>query len=1170
MSSGGAGRSVSARVRGLSGVAAAAALTALAAAAPAANATPVTPNSAPGSYTAATPQLATITNGTNAAPWNLWQGDQGFTLSWGSGNPTGSSAGSVLPVYVPGGPTVNGTDPNVSVVPGALSGTDGDGDFPYSSGVAGTPGPLPGYCGTGDWTAETAATSTSRQPNGLTLPMAPEYFPHVVANSDGTLTGYFDYRPKDADEAVLAATSTDGGKSWTYDGEALEQNQGFCPSANTNDDGQGHPNVVSISSGRTTSSTLYTLQRPAGDNVGVGLLANNLTTAGATESNPLGDLPSSQPVGVDPDSFATAAATITTGGNTTVGVQSIGTANSPEQLMTGGFVDLTADPTPDAADVFICTVNPSDASPELDDCSANGASSTINVATGDLIEQVLGYIGGKSSYTGSGIAAIDASTAQTTTGDGGTADLYVWPSPNSPTAIGFTDPLSGETLNTNAPNRIYVNGTAVYCSQSNNNPTTKLEDCTTAPGVSAFTPTLGAPVTADPIIPAGTQVTNGLVSPDGIVGTLPKYPGAPSGSTIVMYTEKELDYYVAGEAPSAANFGVSGSDASFPIPFQAYAYMSDDLSQYLTQGANGYGLSQPVTFNMGDDATTGPNVDTFVPVTCTGLTDSAGDGGGNGYASVTAGADDELTGCTVPTQFEGDPYDKNSMIAAPDAALISPQTLGLSGEGSSSNAAKLFDNNEDYEVLRVAYTTDGVNFSDAGLANNGIISGNNTAATGYNDITNPITKVDPPNGLNQYTPGQVDSTEMRWPGAAGTIIDYPNGTIGMFMSGAWAGDGDSDAFNQIYYTSSTDGQHWTEPVDVVSTDYTFSALNDLQSEPSAGLGISGYYSGRAYDPTVFQNTNGSLEMLFAGYSTPKPLVTTGSVLGTGATQWTVGPDAPAAYRNILVTNLTAQPQALQLSAPGTGTVGSTGTISVTGGGSSADVTLSVDPSSTGGCTLTGVNDGSATTTATVNYNAAGTCVIDANQAGDSVYAAAAQVQQTIALSPGAQQGGGGSNQQQGNGGSNQQQGGSGGNQQQGGGGAVTTTTSTTTTPTTTTPATTTPATTTPTATTTRSTKSSSKTKVTTAHKTLTVGQKPKLTVTVTSSKKATGTVKVYDGKKLLKTVKYDGRKLTVMLSAPKVGTHHLTIDYLGSSKVRASHATLTIKVEKQSTRSKKK
>ena len=65
--------------------------------------------------------------------------------------------------------------------------------------------------------------------------------------------------------------------------------------------------------------------------------------------------------------------------------------------------------------------------------------------------------------------------------------------------------------------------------------------------------------------------------------------------------------------------------------------------------------------------------------------------------------------------------------------------------------------------------------------------------------------------------------EMRWVGSAGSIITNPDGSYGLFLSGAWAADGDSDAFNQIFYSSSTDGEHWTDPVSVVSTDYTFSA-----------------------------------------------------------------------------------------------------------------------------------------------------------------------------------------------------------------------------------------------------------------------------------------------------------------------------------------------------------
>ena len=199
---------------------------------------------------------------------------------WGAGETSVASLapgspGSVLPTYTPGGATVDG-EPNVAVYPGSDSSTDGD--SPYPAGVVGTPGTLDGYCGSGDATTE-AQGAPVRQPAGTTLPLAPAYFPHIVRNSDGSLTGYFDYRPKDADEEIVAGTSTDNGKTWTYDSQALEQNQGYCPTGDTTDDGEGHPNVISVG-GKTN---LYTLPRAAGDNVGVGMLVHTITP---TASNP--------------------------------------------------------------------------------------------------------------------------------------------------------------------------------------------------------------------------------------------------------------------------------------------------------------------------------------------------------------------------------------------------------------------------------------------------------------------------------------------------------------------------------------------------------------------------------------------------------------------------------------------------------------------------------------------------------------------------------------------------------------------------------------------------------------------------------------------------------------------------------------------------------------------
>jgi hypothetical protein len=96
--------------------------------------------------------------------------------------------------------------------------------------------------------------------------------------------------------------------------------------------------------------------------------------------------------------------------------------------------------------------------------------------------------------------------------------------------------------------------------------------------------------------------------------------------------------------------------------------------------------------------------------------------------------------------------------------------------------------------------------------------------------------------------------------------------------------------------------------------------------------------------------------------------------------------APQVQQTITVTG---KPQSISFTAPSSGTVGDDpATLSATAG-SGLPVVLSVDSSSgTGVCTVSG---------STVTYASAGSCVIDANQAGNGTYAAAPQVQQTIAV-----------------------------------------------------------------------------------------------------------------------------------------------------------------------------
>ena len=599
-----------------------------------------------------------------------------------------------------GGITVDGvTYPNVAVDP------SGTGAVPAQSGVTGTPGPLTGYCSQDNGTGP-ASGSVLREPTGEKLAMQPYYFPYVTSEDGGrTLIGYFDYRPKDTDEAVVSAVSHDHGKTWTYTGEALEQNSGLCADGNTNDDGQGHAFVMTVPDYNGTghsAQVLYTLSRPSGDALGINLIIHKLTPKG---DDPLAGLPASEPVGEGGSTIATAA------------------------------VSVPAGPT--------------------------GTGVNIEVGT---------------------------------------------------------------TANFEQPGNFDVDGQVVNCNDDNATGT-EFTGCTTQ-DKAGLTINAGDAVTADPIIPADAEQSSGLIAPDGIISVLPGFKGAPKGSVAVLYLEKIVDYYI----PTTTTAAVTLPAATIPV--------ADTSALSLTNGS--------IDVYLG---TTGG----IQSIGCTGLTATS------------------LTGCTGGTGSVA----KGSDLGAPGAATAPYSTLELTGEGKNKPKT-LFDNNEDLSVARVAYTYDGVHFTDLG------------EASGLSD----------PNGNS-------DSV-LRWIGSRGTVITNPDGTYGLFLSGAYASDGDSDAFNQIFYSSSKDGIHWTAPQKLLGVDYTFSALQQ-QTLNGGTLGISGYYSGRTYDPTVVQNSNGTLTMVFAGYSTPKPLPTTGEVLGTNPNAlFTVPAAEPADYRTIL--SVTLRPQ----------------------------------------------------------------------------------------------------------------------------------------------------------------------------------------------------------------------------------------------------------------------
>jgi hypothetical protein len=902
-------------------------------------------------YTPETPVVDTISEG----PWNTSQGDP-------SAGGTYSSA-DLLPSFAFGGSetTLGGVnEPNVAVYPGT-------GTVPYPSGVAGTPGPLDGYCSSLGANPETG--SPVSQPAGTSLPFSPYYFPDVVRNADGSLTGYFDYRPKDADEAITVARSTDNGKTWTNEGKALEQNPGYCPTADTNDDGQGHPYVASIGA----STKLYTLNRPAGDYEGVGMLVHNVEPSAA---DPLASLPSAESVGIDPNTYAEAEVEVPTSGGVSIPVSTLGNEGSPEHIVAGPYEDYNA--ASPSQSVVTCTgtsIEPL----ALTGCTVTGATPLLVKPKDDLVQVIATAnpeeLGSKELKKGATYTIPTGPNKPT--GEGGLEKLSFLDG-NS-----VVSPFTTFILNENAPNRVYIDGVAVYCTQSNANPTTKIEDCTTADGAPLVVHQ-GDAITADPIVPADATMTTGLKAPDGIVGTLPSYPGAPAKATVVLYTEKLLAYFIVG----TTNGSVSGSTfkaGTIALPASTINYTpSVHPSEPLpSSGSFKIYLGTTVTSPIQE-------------VTCTGVAPATQTG-------VPSGSEN-LTGCTGGTGS----VKEGNWVGGPNAAVASLATLEKIGEGKNSSSKgpeKLFANNEDYTVLRAAYTENGINFTDLGPIS-GTTSGTGNDTGSYNDISNPYQQTSPSNSSpTNLAAGEPDTTELRYVGSRGTIVTNPDGSFGMFLSGSWATDGDSDAFNQIFYTSSTNGREWSVPKVVLSTDYTFSASakedEALANGEDTPLGVSAYYSGRAYGPAVVQNPGGSLTMVFSGYRLPKPITAVGTVIGTNPAQrYTIGAKDPALYRNILTLHLNAVTSpgvptttSLASSDEGKGVVGDEVTYTATvapvapgAGTPTGTVAFSNDDGQIAGCEAQPLDLGTPdTATCTTQLTRAGSDEVTAAYAGDTNY-----------------------------------------------------------------------------------------------------------------------------------------------------------------------------------------
>ena len=124
-------------------------------------------------------------------------------------------------------------------------------------------------------------------PNPGTNNFAPYFWPQTLGD-DREMLGFFDYRPRNMQEAVVAARSLDGGQSWDFLQLALDFNPNPTPNpTGGNENGQGHPFVMRVR-GKTL---LYTLDRTPGIKDVGGLIVHRLRP---TRDEPLRGAPATE------------------------------------------------------------------------------------------------------------------------------------------------------------------------------------------------------------------------------------------------------------------------------------------------------------------------------------------------------------------------------------------------------------------------------------------------------------------------------------------------------------------------------------------------------------------------------------------------------------------------------------------------------------------------------------------------------------------------------------------------------------------------------------------------------------------------------------------------------------------------------------------------------------
>jgi hypothetical protein len=159
--------------------------------------------------------------------------------------------------------------------------------------------------------------------------------------------------------------------------------------------------------------------------------------------------------------------------------------------------------------------------------------------------------------------------------------------------------------------------------------------------------------------------------------------------------------------------------------------------------------------------------------------------------------------------------------------------------------------NHDISNVRLAQTTDGVNFTDLGIVH----------------------------GLSD--PTTVDYNQTRWISPRGTLLDINgDGSLwGLYFAGGNCLDGDSDAFHYIGYAESTDKMNWVVYNDI---NHPIASINPITVANQAGgamvtvpanppvVPLQPWFAERLYAPSATRIDATHLSLTFAGYGVQTP------------------------------------------------------------------------------------------------------------------------------------------------------------------------------------------------------------------------------------------------------------------------------------------------------------